>query len=180
MRHEQACAYMADGYTRSTGETAMAFVVPGPGLLNASAALSTAYACSSPVLCVTGQINSDLIGVGRGVLHEINDQLETISSVTKWQAAWRPKNPGYGARSLPPAEPAPAASRDRGPPDILRPKAMSALRAGVQRALAGGRPVEKAAEALGQAKKPHLLRWRHHLGSRLGELQGLAELLERR
>src|SRR6185503_4925443 len=85
-RHEQATAYMADGYARTTGKPGVALVVPGPGLLNASAALSTAYACNSPVLCITGQIQSDLIGVGRGVLHEVKDQLEMIASVTKWQA----------------------------------------------------------------------------------------------
>src|SRR5437879_4963889 len=60
-RHEQATAYMADGFARTTGRVGMCIVVPGPGLLNASGALSTAYACSSPVLCITGQINSDLI-----------------------------------------------------------------------------------------------------------------------
>src|SRR5579872_7205563 len=53
-RHEQATAYMADGYARSTGKIGTCLVVPGPGLLNASAALATAYACSSPVLCVSG------------------------------------------------------------------------------------------------------------------------------
>ena len=58
-RHEQAAAYMADGYARVTGREGVCVVVPGPGLLNAAAALSTAYACNSPVLCVTGQIRSD-------------------------------------------------------------------------------------------------------------------------
>lgn len=85
-RHEQACSYMADGYARTTGKVGACLVVPGPGLLNATAGLSTAYACSSPVLCISGQIQSDLIGVGRGLLHEINDQLEMIGSVTKWAA----------------------------------------------------------------------------------------------
>src|SRR5437899_9920237 len=51
-RHEQATAYMADGYARTTGKVGTSLVVPGPGLLNAAAALSTAYACNSPVLCV--------------------------------------------------------------------------------------------------------------------------------
>ena len=84
-RHEQACAYMADGFTRATGRIGTSLVVPGPGLLNAAAGLSTAYACNSPVLCITGQIHTDLIGKGKGILHEINDQMETIASVTKWQ-----------------------------------------------------------------------------------------------
>ncbi|MDQ6832254.1 MAG: thiamine pyrophosphate-binding protein, partial [Chloroflexota bacterium] len=83
-RHEQATAYMADGYARTTGKIGTCMVVPGPGLLNASAALSTAYACSSPVLCITGQINSTMIEQGAGQLHEIPHQLEMIGSVTKW------------------------------------------------------------------------------------------------
>ena len=41
-RHEQAAAYMADGYARTTGRVGACMVVPGPGLLNATAALSTA------------------------------------------------------------------------------------------------------------------------------------------
>lgn len=82
-RHEQAAAYMADGYARSSGRVGACMVVPGPGLLNATAALSTAYACNSPVLCVTGQIQSDLIEFGRGLLHEIPNQLGMIRSVTK-------------------------------------------------------------------------------------------------
>src|SRR5581483_9904003 len=90
-RHEQATAYMADGYAPTTGRIGTCLVVPGPGLLNASAGLATAYACSSPVLCLTGQINSDLIGVGRGVLHEIPEQLRLAGSFSKWAArAMRP------------------------------------------------------------------------------------------
>ena len=95
-RHEQATAYMADGYARTTGKIGACLVVPGPGLLNASAALSTAYACNSPVLCVTGQIQSDLIEFGRGLLHEIPNQLGMIRSVTKQaeRAITPPEIPG--------------------------------------------------------------------------------------
>jgi acetolactate synthase-1/2/3 large subunit len=85
-RHEQATSYMADGYARTTGKPGVCLVVPGPGLLNAMAGLSTAYACSAPVLAISGQINSDLIGKGRGMLHEIPDQLVAVRSVTKWAA----------------------------------------------------------------------------------------------
>src|SRR3954452_13378495 len=81
-RHEQATAYMADGYARTTGEVGVCLVVPGPGLLNASAAISTAYATNSPVLCITGQIQSDLIGLERGVLHEVPHQDRVLASVT--------------------------------------------------------------------------------------------------
>ncbi len=101
-RHEQATTYMADGYARTTGRVGTSLVVPGPGLLNAAAGLSTAYACSSPVLCVTGQIASDQIGKGFGALHEINNQLEMISSVTKSaERAMRPEEiPGMVRRAF--------------------------------------------------------------------------------
>ena len=55
-RHEQATAYMADGYSRAGSGIGTALVVPGPGLLNASAAIGTAYAASSPILVLSGQI----------------------------------------------------------------------------------------------------------------------------
>src|SRR5688500_13084639 len=83
-RHEQATAYMADGYARTTGKVGTCLVVPGPGLLNAMAGLSTAYACSSPVLCISGQINSEMIGKGWGMLHEIPQQEALWGSVAKW------------------------------------------------------------------------------------------------
>ena len=83
-RHEQATAYTADGYSRAGGGVGTALIVPGPGLLNASAAIGTAYAASSPILVVSGQIERDLIGVNRGILHEVDDQLDFIRPVTKW------------------------------------------------------------------------------------------------
>ncbi len=85
-RHEQATSYMADGYARAGGGIGTALVVPGPGLQNASAGIGTAYAASSPILVVSGQIERDLIGVGRGMLHEVNDQMDIIRPVTKWAA----------------------------------------------------------------------------------------------
>jgi len=58
--------------------------VPGPGVLNTTAALCTAYACNAPVLCLTGQIPSQSIGRGFGELHELPDQLATLRTLTKW------------------------------------------------------------------------------------------------
>ena len=55
-RHEQACAYMAFGYTRSTGRPSVFSVVPGPGMLNAGAGLLTAFGCNEPILMLTGQV----------------------------------------------------------------------------------------------------------------------------
>jgi acetolactate synthase-1/2/3 large subunit len=84
-RHEQATSYMADGYARAGGGVGTALVVPGPGLLNASAGLSTAYSASSPVFMISGQVPKNQIGKDIGVLHEVNDQLECIRPVTKWR-----------------------------------------------------------------------------------------------
>lgn len=83
-RHEQTTVYMADGYARSTGKIGVALVVPGPGAYNAGAAMSTAYAASSPVLLISGQIDSQSIGKDFGALHEIQDQLEFMKPVVKW------------------------------------------------------------------------------------------------
>jgi acetolactate synthase-1/2/3 large subunit len=85
-RHEQAAAYMAYGYARASGKPGAFAVVPGPGLLNTTAALATAYATNTPILCISGQIPSDLIGRGFGLLHEIPDQLAILKGLTKWAA----------------------------------------------------------------------------------------------
>src|SRR6201992_3590872 len=60
-RHEQACAYMAFGYARSTGKPGVFSVVPGPGVLNASAAMLTAFGGNEPVLCLTGQVPTQFL-----------------------------------------------------------------------------------------------------------------------
>ena len=84
-RHEQATTYMADGYAKASGKVGVAMVVPGPGLQNASAGITNAYASSSRVLIVSGQIDRDKISKDVGILHEINDQLDIIKPITKWQ-----------------------------------------------------------------------------------------------
>src|SRR5258707_12796642 len=59
-RHEQACGYMAYGYARSTRRPGGFCGGPGPGVLNAAAALLTAIGAHETVLCVTGQVASQL------------------------------------------------------------------------------------------------------------------------
>lgn len=83
-RHEQACAYMALGYAMATGKPSAYVVVPGPGFLNTTAALSTAYAVNAPVLALTGQIQQAMIGRNVGLLHELPDQLAIMRGLTKW------------------------------------------------------------------------------------------------
>lgn len=82
-RHEQATTYMADGYARVTGKPGVAMVVPGPGVYNAASGLATAWACSSPVLLVAGQIEQHGLGRGLGLTHEIHDQLDVVRPITK-------------------------------------------------------------------------------------------------
>ena len=158
-RHEQATSYMADGYARTTGKVGVCLVVPGPGLLNAMAGLSTAYACSSPVLCISGQIQSDLSGVGRGMLHEIPEQLTAVRSVTKWAAridrpedapslvaeAWKQMHTGR-----------PRPTELEMSPDIMGLKAEVTLLQPASYAPAAGDPdaIEQAAKALAKAHKP--------------------------
>lgn len=86
VRHEQSAGYMADGYARTTGRVGVALVVPGPGALNAAAAVGTAYAASSPVMLISGQVDSAMLGQNRGALHEIDDQLDVFRPITKWNA----------------------------------------------------------------------------------------------
>lgn len=86
VRNEQAASYMADGYARSTGDVGVAMVVPGPGMLNTLAGVATAYGANSPVLLISGQIDTRLQGKGLGVLHEIPNPTGILSNLTKWNA----------------------------------------------------------------------------------------------
>jgi acetolactate synthase I/II/III large subunit len=83
-RHEQACGYMAYGYARSSGRVGVFSVVPGPGVLNAGAAMLTAFGANEPVLCLTGQVPTAFLGKGRGHLHEMPDQLAALRTFVKW------------------------------------------------------------------------------------------------
>ena len=161
-RHEQGAGYMALGYTLATGEIGVFNVVPGPGLLNASAALATAYGLNAPVFCLTGQIPSRQIGKGLGVLHEIPDQLAILRGLTKWaeRATSAADVPGilYAAfAELQNGRPRPVAVEI--PMDVLAAKGVVEL--AVRPALVT-RPqpdldlLEQAAKALGQAKRPLL------------------------
>src|ERR1700729_3249164 len=83
-RHEQACGYMAYGYARSSGKPGVFSVVPGPGVLNASAAMLTAFGANEPVLCLTGQVPTAFLDKGRGHLHEMPNPLAPLRTFVKW------------------------------------------------------------------------------------------------
>jgi len=77
-RHEQGAAYMALGAALATGRPQAYSVVPGPGLLNSSAALLTAYGTNAPVLALIGHIPQAAIGRMLAHLHEVRDQAGII------------------------------------------------------------------------------------------------------
>src|SRR6266849_257861 len=85
-RHEQGAAYMALGAALATGKPQTYAVVPGPGLLNSSAALLTAYGTNAPVLALIGHIPQAAIGRMLGHLHEIRDQAGIIQRLVDFYA----------------------------------------------------------------------------------------------
>ncbi len=82
-RHEQGAVHAADGYARATGRLGVAVTSTGPGAANAMGGLFEAYFASSPVLMITGQVESDSYGRGKGVLHEAESQLSMLRTVTR-------------------------------------------------------------------------------------------------
>ncbi|TCS36426.1 acetolactate synthase 3 large subunit [Reinekea marinisedimentorum] len=62
VRHEQAATHMADAYARATGKAGVVLVTSGPGATNAITGIATAYMDSIPMVCITGQVMSHLIG----------------------------------------------------------------------------------------------------------------------
>ena len=83
-RHEQGAAFMADGYARAAGRPGVCITTTGPAVMNALAALSTAYSDSSPILVIASQISAEHLGQGKGYGHESPDQLSGFRPVTKW------------------------------------------------------------------------------------------------
>jgi acetolactate synthase-1/2/3 large subunit len=183
VRHEQTTVYMADGYARVAGKPGVALVVPGPGVQNASAALGTAYACSSPVMLVAGQVESAMLGQDRGVLHEINDQLEIVRPITKWSrrvlaAADVPAAIHDGLRHARSGRPRPTVVEI--PPDVLAAEAEIVLPAPEAPPVAAPDPesVRRAVQVLAQASRP--LIWAGGgvvLADAAAELTALAEEL---
>src|SRR6202051_645460 len=62
VRHEQGAIHMADGYARASGRVGVALVTSGPGATNMVTGIATAMMDSSPIVCITGQVGSKLIG----------------------------------------------------------------------------------------------------------------------
>jgi acetolactate synthase-1/2/3 large subunit len=149
-RHEQGAAYMALGAALATGRPAAYSVVPGPGFLNSSAALATAYSTGAKVFALIGQVPSRGIGKGLGYLHEIPDQLGILRTLTKSaERVERPEDaPGLVAQAfqrLHSGRPRPVAIEV--PPDMLGAKAEVTLAA----PLVPGPPAPLDEDAIAQA-----------------------------
>jgi acetolactate synthase I/II/III large subunit len=183
-RHEQATAYMADGYARSTGRVGVCLVVAGPGLLNASAGLATAYACSSPVVCIAGQVDSHGIDQGFGLLHEISHQEAVLASITKWSG--RAHEPNQIPRLVRDAFSTVRSGRPRPvalelPPDVLqRAQGVCLVPPATPRRQPGDADnIRKAAKLLHKAERPVIYSGGGTLAAGAwDELADLAELLE--
>jgi acetolactate synthase-1/2/3 large subunit len=86
LRTELNAGFAADGYARTSGRPAPLLLSTGPGALISLAALMEAASSHVPVVAVASQIPSDLLGRGRGYLHELPDQLASFAPVVKWAA----------------------------------------------------------------------------------------------
>ena len=185
-RHEQATSFMADGYARAGGEGdfGTAFVVPGPGLLNAASGLSTAYSASSPVLMIAGQIPKGSIGKNIGLLHEVNDQLDAIAPITKWrqrilEIADIPAAVREAVRQLKTGRPrpveielSPETMEDEGEAELLPASEF-------HRAAAPARDIDRTAEMLLAAKNPVIYAGGGvHLSGANAALAAVAEYLQ--
>ncbi len=82
-RHEQGAAYMALGAAQATGRPAALCVVPGPGMLNAAAGLTSAYWGNARVLALIGAVPSVWRGRSTGILHDLPDPSAVLRQVTK-------------------------------------------------------------------------------------------------
>jgi acetolactate synthase I/II/III large subunit len=88
-RTELNAAFAADGYARAGGKPAALLLSTGPGALNSLTGLMEASSAHVPVVAVASQIPRDLIGRGRGYLHELRDQRASFEPIVKWSARVR-------------------------------------------------------------------------------------------
>ena len=88
-RTELNAAFAADGYARASGRPAALLLSTGPGALNSLTGLMEASSAHVPLVAIASQIPRDLIGRGRGYLHELRDQRASFEPIVKWSARAR-------------------------------------------------------------------------------------------
>src|ERR1700677_3669997 len=180
-RHEQTAAYMALGAALVTGKPQGFAVVPGPGILNASAALLLAYAMGAPVIALAGQIPSFAIDQGHGHLHEIRDQMGLLRHIVK--QADRIRSPQEASFRV--AEAIAVATSGRSGPvalecaiDVWGQAAEVSLTAPITQTAPCADPatIDAAADILARARRPLIVDGGGALGAG-PEVQTVAELL---
>jgi acetolactate synthase-1/2/3 large subunit len=182
-RHEQGAAYLALGAAMATGKPAAYSVVPGPGFLNTTAALSQAYGNNAAVLAIAGQVPLAYVNRDTGYLHDIPDQLGIMQRLTKWSARIRAPHEAAALtdeafRQMLSGRPRPAALEC--PLDVWGKPTRVALPA-IPEALPAPEPdddaLEAAAKTLGEAKRPLIIvgGGAQHAST---EVTALAEMLE--
>ena len=75
---------MADGFARATGSPGVGYVITGPGLTNIMTPMGQAFSDSVPLLVISSCLNRADLGMGRGRLHEMNDQEIAGATVCDW------------------------------------------------------------------------------------------------
>ena len=101
-RHENGAAHMAYGYARASGKPGVAMVVPGVAVYNAASGLATAYARSTPVFLIAGQISRGQMGKDLVAIHEVLNQAEVVAPGDQVAAAGHAAQggPGCGVGSV--------------------------------------------------------------------------------
>ena len=160
-RHEQGCAFMADGYARVTGQPGVAFVITGPGLTNALTAMAQSREDSVPVLVISGVNRRDSLGRGLGRLHELPDQGALVRALCPSRQITDPQDVGptldWAFALLTAGRPGPV--HIEVPTDVM-PLPCAALpkpAAPAAKALPPAANLTKAAALLNAAKRPVIL-----------------------
>jgi 5-guanidino-2-oxopentanoate decarboxylase len=86
VRHEQGAGFMADGYARVSGQPGVCLLISGPGVTNAATPIGQAYSDSQPMLVISSVAATSDLGMGRGMLHEISDQVRVTEPITALSA----------------------------------------------------------------------------------------------
>ncbi len=177
-RHEQGCAFMADGYARVSGKPGVALVITGPGITNALTAMAQSRADSVPVLVISGVNRRDTLGLGMGYLHELPDQAAMVRALCPTRQIGGPEEVGevldWAFATMATGRPGPV--HIEVPTDVM-PMACAALAAPAGAAKAAVPDVAGAVSLLDAAKRVVILTGG---GARRAEalLRALAERLD--
>ena len=180
-RHEQGCAFMADGYARASGKPGVALVITGPGITNALTAMAQSRQDSVPVLVISGVNARSSLGKGLGRLHELPDQAGMVRALCPTRQITDPSQVGdvldWAFATMATGRPGPV--HIEVPTDVmpLPCPALAAPAALPPRPVATPGDLAQAAQMLNAAKRPVIIAG----GGARGldhALRGLAERLD--